>query len=348
MVTLLLAFTVSKDDFFLFKNFPVIPRLATGIVFGVLGLLFQILLPINGIFPFETTAVSYVSFILGLVLIIVALLLLFPRQLKIAEKPKLSEEKGIWTDTTMKQLSDYFNLINTRKKNQKKYAAFFDLTKPKGRWTFAGTLFGVTLIYILSIALSSRFYLSTMLFLVDIYILLVPLWFVIRIECWEPEILRKILFYYQFTKHEELDELEFTTTPAIQLQQIIDPDLKDEIMLPYNVRFMIDFDEPPKSFDSLSIQILMNESMGSLFPSMVCFLRIRKPSDWKPLKKEIAYADRIVKIQHLVEEDDLHLFVLSKSPKVEDPKHTSPKDATKIFKRSYKMMVDFDAIQFSE
>ena len=105
---------------------------------------------------------------------------------------------------------------------------------------------------------------------------------------------------------------------------------------------MIDFEKPPASFDSLAIQILINESMGNKFPSFVCFLRIRKPTDWEPLKKKIAYADRIIKIQHIIEEDRLHLFVLSKSPKVENPNHTSPKEAAKIFSRAHKMMLDFD------
>jgi hypothetical protein len=69
---------------------------------------------------------------------------------------------------------------------------------------------------------------------------------------------------------------------------------------------------------------------------------MRKPDDWMPLKKDEAYADRIIKIAHQLEENELHLFVLSKSPKVDIPYHTSPLDATKIFKRAHKMMIDFD------
>ncbi|MCK5046492.1 MAG: hypothetical protein KAS22_07920, partial [Candidatus Heimdallarchaeota archaeon] len=236
---------------------------------------------------------------------------------------------------------DYFNLINTREKKVKSNSAFFDLTKAKGKLIFISTILGVTIIYVLVLVFGNRDFPSTYIFLLDIYAILIPLWFVIRIETWEPEIMRKVLFYYQFTKHEELDDMEFLTTPALQLQQVEDFDSKEEIMLPINVRFMIDFDDPVESFDSFSIQILINESMGNKFPAFVCFLRLKKPSDWSPLKKEIAYADRIIKIQHIVEEDDLHLFVLSKSPKVENPNHTSPKEATKIFKRAYKMMKDF-------
>ncbi|MHA1186699.1 MAG: hypothetical protein ACTSSK_07470, partial [Candidatus Heimdallarchaeota archaeon] len=107
----------------------------------------------------------------------------------------------------------------------------------------------------------------------------------------------------------------------------------ETVLLPTNVRFMIDFENPPESFDSLSIQIILNESMNNIFPSLVCFLRMRKPDDWMP---------RIVKIAHQVEDEGLHLFVLSKSPKVDIPYHTSPFDATKIFKRAHKMMIDFD------
>ena len=105
---------------------------------------------------------------------------------------------------------------------------------------------------------------------------------------------------------------------------------------------LIDFDDPPASFDSLSIQIILNKTMNNVFPFFVCFLRMRKPNDWMPLKKDEAYADRIIKIAHQIEEEELHLFVLSKSPKVDHPYHTSPLDATKIFNRAYKMMVDFD------
>ncbi|MHA1123437.1 MAG: hypothetical protein ACTSPC_11635 [Candidatus Heimdallarchaeota archaeon] len=297
---------ISDESFKLFKKFPVVPRIIIAMLFAV-----------------------------G------AIILLFPERLIISEKPKLVESKAIWADSNMKLLSDYFNLINTREKKVKSNSAFFDLTKAKGKLIFISTILLVTIIYVLVLVFGNRDFPSTYIFLLDIYAILIPLWFVIRIETWEPDIMRKVLFYYQFTKHEELDDMEFLTTPALQLQQIEDIDSIEETMLPINVRFMIDFDDPVESFDSLSIQILINESMGNKFPAFVCFLRLKKPSDWSPLKKEIAYADRIIKIQHIVEEDNLHLFVLSKSPKVENPNHTSPKEATKIFKRAYKMMKDF-------
>ena len=332
---------ISDESFKLFKKFPVVPRIIIAILFAVGGLVIQIVLPLNGIFPFESIKVSYLAFGVGFIFLVVAIILLFPERLVISEKPKLVESKAIWVDSNMKLLSDYFNLINTREKKVKSNSAFFDLTKAKGKLIFISTILGVTIIYVLVLVFGNRDFPSTYIFLLDIYAILIPLWFVIRIETWEPEIMRKVLFYYQFTKHEELDDMEFLTTPALQLQQVEDFDSKEEIMLPINVRFMIDFDDPVESFDSFSIQILINESMGNKFPAFVCFLRLKKPSDWSPLKKEIAYADRIIKIQHIVEEDDLHLFVLSKSPKVENPNHTSPKEATKIFKRAYKMMKDF-------
>jgi len=332
---------ISDESFKLFKKFPVVPRIIIAMLFAVGGLVIQIVLPLKGIFPFESLKVSYLAFGVGFIFLVVAIILLFPERLIISEKPKLVESKAIWVDSNMKLLSDYFNLINTREKKVKSNSAFFDLTKAKGKLIFISTILLVTIIYVLVLVFGNRDFPSTYIFLLDIYVILIPLWFVIRIETWEPEIMRKVLFYYQFTKHEELDDMEFLTTPALQLQQIENFDSKEEIMLPINVRFMIDFDDPVESFDSLSIQILINESMGNKFPAFVCFLRLKKPSDWSPLKKDIAYADRIIKIQHIVEEDNLHLFVLSKSPKVENPNHTSPKEATKIFKRAYKMMKDF-------
>ncbi|MBN1328892.1 MAG: hypothetical protein JXA54_05405 [Candidatus Heimdallarchaeota archaeon] len=333
--------TIKKEDFWLFKGFSLIPRLITGFLLAIVGIIFQIILPIGGIFPFEQTKVSIGSFLIGLLCIIAAAFLLYPKRMELSEEPKLSEEKPIWVDSKMKVLSDYFNLLNNRERKQKKIAAMFDLKKSKGRWIFITILFGVGFLYILFLAVANRLFLSTSLFLVDFYILILPLWFVIRIDYWEPEILRKILFYYQFTQQEELEEIEFITTPAIQLQQLVESGVKGEVMLPINVRFMIDFADQPASFESLSAQIVINESMGNKFPSFVCFLRMKKPKNWQPLKKDIAYADRIIKIQHIIEEKNLHLFVLSKSPKVEDPNHTSPKEASKIFRRAYKMMIDF-------
>lgn len=332
---------ISDESFKLFKKFPVIPRLIIAFIFAIGGLVIQIVLPQKGIFPFESLKVSYLAFGVGFIFIIISIILLFPERLVISEEPKLVDSKAIWVDSNMKLLSDYFNIINTREKKRKSKSAFFDLTKAKGKVIFISTILGVTFIYVLVLILGNRDFPSTYIFLLDIYAFLFPLWFIIRIKTWEPEILRKVLFYYQFTKHEELDDFEFTTTPALQLQQLEEVDSKEEIMLPINVRFMIDFEDQPDSFDSFSIQILINESMSNKFPSFICFLRMKKPSDWKPLKKEIAYADRVIKIQHIVEEDNLHLFVLSKSPKVENPNHTSPKEATKIFKRAYKMMKDF-------
>jgi hypothetical protein len=340
-VKVLVKLEITDESFKLFKKFPAIPRMIIAVIFALGGLVIQIVLPLNGIFPFESLKVSYVAFGVGFVFIIISILLLLPERLVVSEEPKLTDSKAIWVDSNMKLLSDYFNLINTRQKKVKSKSAFFDLTKFKGKVIFISTILGVTIIYILVLVFGNRDFPSTYIFLLDIYAFLIPLWFIIRIETWEPDILRKVLFYYQFTKHEELDDFEFTTTPALQLQQIEEFDSKEEIMLPINVRFMIDFEDPPDSFDSFSVQILINRSMGNKFPSFICFLRMKKPSDWKPLKKEIAYADRIIKIQHIVEEDDLHLFVLSKSPKVENPNHTSPKEATKIFKRAHKMMKDF-------
>jgi len=338
---ILVNLEISDESFKLFKKFPAIPRIIIAVIFAIGGLVIQIVLPQGGVFPFESLKVLYLAFGVGFLFIIIAIILLFPERLVIAEEPKLEESKAIWVDSNMKLLSDYFNLINTREKKIKSKSAFFDLTKTKGKIIFIITLLGVTGIYIMVLVFGNRDFPSTYIFLLDIYALLIPLWFIIRIEMWEPDILRKVLFYYQFTKHEELDDLEFTTTPALQLQQIKDKNLKEEIMLPINVRFMIDFDDEPESFDSMAIQIIINQSMGNKFPSFVCFLRMKKTSDWKPFKKPTAYADRIVKIQHVVEEDNLHLFVLSKSPKVENPNHTSPKEATRIFKRAIKMMRDF-------
>ncbi|MHA1220486.1 MAG: hypothetical protein ACTSQB_02005 [Candidatus Heimdallarchaeota archaeon] len=335
--------TIKEDDFILFKKFPVIARLVTGFSLIIGGVILQLVLPIGGIFPFEQQEVMWESFLIGLALIIIGLLLVYPSKLELSEKPVLSSEKSIWKDYTMKGLSNLFNLLNNREKKQKKRAAIFDLKKPKGRWLFLTTIVGIFLLYLSVLAIGGRFQVgSAYLFLIDIYLLIIPMWFVIRIEYWEHDILRKILFYYQFTQQDDLDELEFITTPAVELQRILDENIKDdEVMLPVNTRFMIDFEDEPANFDSLAIQIIINETMGNKFPSFVCFLRIRQPSDWRPLKKEIAYSDRIVKIQHIVEEDDLHLFVLAKSPKIENPNHTSPKQASKIFRRAHKMMMDF-------
>jgi len=336
-----MVLSLTNEDFKFFKKLPAMPRLVTGLVLALVGLLLQIFLPINGIFPYEETRTPSYSFVIGLIVLIIAFLLLFPERLVLSEQPPLIEEQPIWKDYTMKQLSEFFNHINNREKKKKARAAFFDLKKPKGRWIFVTMLFGIAFLYILILGLSKKLFFSTSLFLIDLYLFFIPLWFIIRIETWDPPILRKILFYYQFTQQEDLDEIEFLATPAVQLQRVKDSNTDEEIMLPINVRFMIDFESPPSSFDSLAIQIILNEHMGNKFPFFVCFLRIKKPNEWMPLKKDTAYADRIVKIQHMVEEDNLHLFVLSKSPKVENPNHTSPRDAAKIFKRAYKMMMDF-------
>jgi hypothetical protein len=342
-VTIVVTLNLEKEDFKLFKKFPVIPRLITGILLIIIGIITQIFLPnTNGIFPFEEPNINFLSFILGLILLICGVVLLFPERLIISEKPPLAEEKPFWKDAKMKDLSNLFNYLNNREKKEKSKAYFFDLTKPKGRWIFLSLIIFIPLIYFIPLALANKLFASSGVFIFDIFLLVIPWWFVIRIELWEHELLRKILFYYQFTKQELLEEFDFLTTPALELQQVADEKLEKELFMPINVRFMIDFDKPTDSFDSLAIQILINESMGNKFPSFICFLRIRKPNDWQPLKKKIAYADRIIKIQHMLEEDRLHLFVLSKSPKVENPNHTSPKEAARIFARAHKMMLDFD------
>lgn len=332
---------ITKTDFKLIKTIPPIVRIISAFIFAIAGIILQIFMPINGIFPYELKEISYVSFFVGLILIIIALLFIFPERMNISEEPKLEDSAPIWEETTMKQLSAVFNIINKRKQKEKSIAAIFDLTKPKGKWAFFGAIVGTTTVYLLVLVLSNRFYFSTVIFLLDIYLLLIPIWFIIRIESWNPDILRKILFYYQFSKVDLLDEIEFVTEVALQLKPIKDQALTEELMLPVNVRFMIEFDDAPSSFDSLAIQITINESLGTKFPFFVCFLRMKKPNDWMPLKKDEATVDQIIKIKHILEEDDLHLFVLSKSTKVESPKHTSPRDAAKMLRRAEKMMRDF-------
>ena len=334
---------ITKTDFRIFKTIQPMIRIISAVIFAIAGIILQIFMPINGIFPYELKTISYIPFFVGLVLIIIALLFIFPERMNISEEPKLDDDIApIWKDTTMKQLSDVFNIINKRKQKEKSIAEFFDLSKPKGKWTFFGAIVGTTVIYLLVLGFSNRLYFSTIIFLLDIYLLLIPIWFIIRIENWNPDILRKILFYYQFSKVDLLDDFEFVTEAAVQLKQIKDPNSSEELMLPVNVRFMIEFEDAPNSFDSLAIQITINESMGNKFPFFVCFLRMKKPSDWMPLKKDEATVDQIIKIKHILEEDDLHLFVLSKSTKVENSKHTSPKDAAKMLRRAEKMMRDFD------
>ena len=331
---------ISDNDFRIFKQIPFIARIAGAFLFLIGGLAIQIFLPINGIYPFEMKSIAYIPFFLGLIMLVLALLLMFPERMKISEEPKLTDDPPVWEDTSMNQLSSFFNIINKRNKKETSLASSFDLSCSKGRWVFIGSFLGITIIYLLVLGLINRLYLSTTLFLLDIYLFLIPLWFIIRIESWNPEILRKILFYYQFQKDENLDEYEFTTSAAVQLRKM-DTGNDEIIMVPVNVRFMIEFEDVPESFDSFSIQITINKYMGNNFPFMVIFLRLKKPNDWMPLKKDEATADRIVKIKHMLEEDDLHLFVLSKSQKVENPNHTSPREATKIFRRAYKMMRDF-------
>ena len=330
---------ITKNDFKILKTIPPVIRIISAFLLAISGIMIQIFLPIQGIYPYEMKTISYVSFFVGLVLIVLALLFVLPERAKIAEEPKTVDSvPPVWEEISMKQLSNVFNVINKRKQKEKNLAAFFDLTKPKGKWTFSGAIILTTAIYILVLALSDRLYFSTFLFLIDIYLLMIPLWLIIRIKTWNPDILRKILFYHQFTKEDILDEFEFTSEAAVQLKLI---DSEEELMLPQNVRFMIEFEDAPESFHSLAIQISINEYLGNKFPFFVCFLRINKPNDWMPLKKDEATVDQIIKIKHMLEEDDLHLFVLSKSPKVENPKHTSPKDAAKMVRRAEKMMRDF-------
>ena len=48
------AIKLEKNDFKLLKKFPVIPRLITGILLIIIGIIIQVFLPnSNGIFPFE-------------------------------------------------------------------------------------------------------------------------------------------------------------------------------------------------------------------------------------------------------------------------------------------------------
>ncbi|MHA1126683.1 MAG: hypothetical protein ACTSO7_13285 [Candidatus Heimdallarchaeota archaeon] len=331
----------SNDDFKFLKKLPPLGHIIISIVLLLGGIAIQIFLPFKGIFPFENPRITYLSFIVGLVLLVIALLLIFPERMKISEEPKLLEDEGYWTETTMKQLSDIFNTVNKRKKKETKLASFFDLTTSRGKWTFTLTITLTLIAYPLLLLAANRLTWGNFVFIIDIYLFVTPLWFILRIKKWEPEILRKILFYHQFSQHANINEIEYTATPAVQLKEA-QLGVGETVLLPTNVRFMIDFENRPESFDSLSIQIILNEQMNNVFPFLVCFLRMRKPDDWMPLEKDEAYADRIVKIAHQVEDEGLHLFVLSKSPKVDISYHTSPFDATKIFKRAHKMMIDFD------
>lgn len=320
-------------------------RIVLAFLFIIGGVLFQIFLPINGIYPYETVNISAIQFFLGLFFLLVGLALIIPERTTVSEVPQLAEERK-WEETTLKDLSDFFNHINKRKKKQKSLASFFDFSSLKGKVTFFSSIIGVIILYILTLWGSNRLEPATIIFLIDILVLMAPLWFILKIEIWEPDILRKILFYYQFTQQPDIGEIEFTAVPHVELKEVLDQESGD-VLLPTNVRFSIEFDDPPEDFDSLAIQIALNKRMGNVFPFFVCFLRLKKPADWMPLKKDKAYADKIVAIRHSLEEEeeeeeeDLHLFVLSKAKKADKPYHTSPRQAATIFKRAHRMIQTF-------
>ncbi|MBD3191368.1 MAG: hypothetical protein GF308_12030 [Candidatus Heimdallarchaeota archaeon] len=340
MVAIILTnLSISKEDFQLFKMIDPLLRIVAAFLLVVGGIILQIFLPIKGIYPYETSSVSIIQFLLGFLLLVIGLALILPERKTVSDVPNLTE-KGKWEESTLKELSDLFNLINQRKKKEKSLASFFDFSKIKGKLVFFSSIIGVSILYILIIWGSNRLYPATVIFLMDILVLMIPLWFVVKVEIWEPEILRKILFYYQFTQQPEIAEMEFTVVPNVELKEVKDQ-TSESVFLPTNVRFSIEFDDAPEDFDSLAIQIALNKRMGNIFPFFVCFLRLRKPADWMPLKKDKAYADKIVAIRHSLEEDDLHLFVLSKAQKADTPHHTSPRQAATIFKRAYRMIQTF-------
>lgn len=184
----------SNEDFKFIKKLPPLGHIIISFVLALSGIALQIFLPIKGIFPFENTRISYLSFFVGLVLLVGALLLILPERMQISEEPKLIDDEGYWTETTMKQLSDIFNTINKRQKKEKRLTSFFDLSSSRGKWTFTLTITLTLILYPVLLFAASRLTWGNFVFIIDIYLFLIPLWFILRIEKWDPEILRKILF----------------------------------------------------------------------------------------------------------------------------------------------------------
>ena len=122
---------ITKNDFKILKTIPPVLRVISAFLLAISGIMIQIFLPIQGIYPYEMKTVSYVSFFVGLVLIVLALLFVLPERAKITEEPKTVDSvPPVWEEISMKQLSNVFNVINKRKQKEKNLAAFFDLTKP--------------------------------------------------------------------------------------------------------------------------------------------------------------------------------------------------------------------------
>ncbi|MHA1505515.1 MAG: hypothetical protein ACTSPT_10045, partial [Candidatus Heimdallarchaeota archaeon] len=156
----------SKEDFRFIQKLSPLGHIIISFVLALGGLAIQIFLPIKGIFPFENIRVSYISFIVGLVLLVAALILIFPEKMQISEEPKLVEQEGYWTETTMKQLSDIFNIINKRQKKQTKLSSFFSLSSTRGKWTFILTISLTLLVYPLLLLAADRLTWGNFVFIV--------------------------------------------------------------------------------------------------------------------------------------------------------------------------------------
>jgi hypothetical protein len=329
-----------QEDFKFLKKFPVLPRCILALSLIIIGFLIQLILPIGGLSPYETTSLSPIQFFLGYALLLFGVFLIIQERKEISEKPDFTQEAGIWQDCSMKELSDYFNLLNMRLKENKKRTAYFDISQRKGLWLFIFSLLGITGIYLLILLLANRLYFSTAIFLLDLYTIYIPLWLIIKVELWDPDIIRKILYFYQLQQKESNIPESYIMDPAVYLQSYKDKE-GTKNYLPLNVRFEIVFENTPEAFDSLAIHILINNYMGNKFPAMVCFLRFKKPSDWSPLKKDKALTDEFIQVKHTLEEEGLHLFVLSKSKKATHPYHTDVKQGEKMLSRAWKMIQDF-------
>ncbi|MEA2070850.1 MAG: hypothetical protein U9O98_06110, partial [Asgard group archaeon] len=242
----MVSLKLSSENFLFFKRIPVFFRFSLAAFSFVLGILMQLLLPIKGIFPFEETTLSIyflIPFIVGFLFLVFTLVLLLPQRITISNKPAVIDQNtGQWEDTTMGQLSDVFNHINRKKVEKKFIVEIFDFHTGKGKFSFFLNLFVISTLYLVILRVSNRFYSTTIIFILDIFLFIIPLWFIVKFEDWEPDFLRKVLFYHNFSTNEKLADMEYEVTPYVFLQKIKMNENSEEFYFPTNVRFSFDFE----------------------------------------------------------------------------------------------------------
>lgn len=230
-----------------------------------------------------------------------------------------------WTPVDMEQI---YRIGEIERKSVKWDKDILDISNGRGCFTFLVT---ICLLIFVSISLGSNYYFKDVLgiIIVDVVILILPLWFnglrrVMKQNSLHIKvciIIRMEEFFQTIKKNGEIFK------PALLLARD-----KRGMSVPTNGRFTITFENMPEGFYGIQAQINLNQVQGSTYPYFYCVIAAKKGFGLLQHVKNIP--DNKKEIVKYEEDNDAEVIVIRQRTTKSSGYHTDTTDCKRILELS--------------